>query len=69
MIIPINTRVRIKKGGVNVTPECIIGSEGKIIGYADDPPTSISLHRIELDGDPMFKWPKLFSWDLETLNS
>lgn len=66
MVIPIGTRVRIKKSPMLI-PRSLAGQEATVTGYEDSPPTVTSLHYLELDGDVTFKYPSLFSWEVEII--
>lgn len=64
--IPVGRRVRIKVGGFGAR-KLLGGREATVIGYDENPPRSITMLRLQCDGDPMFKWPKLFPWEVEVL--
>ena len=66
MIVPIGSRVVIKDHPM-LLPHCLAGCGATVVGYADNPPTVISQHHLERDGDVTFKWPSLFSWEFKVI--
>jgi hypothetical protein len=74
LIIPIGTRVRIKDSpSLGMLRSTHANQEATVIGYEPDNKrrtvTCISLLYLRRDGDPMFKWPRLFPWEVERINT